>query len=280
MSEGIKYEIVSITPMMARKWLDESNFDNRSLNQYRVSKIAHDIKNEKWVFDGTPIRFNGGGNLLDGQHRLSAIIKANKHVKSFVFRGLESCSQNTIDTGKSRSVSDIMHFNGYVNTTSLSAAARLAIGYREFKGDLKAWDKSKESNSISTQDILNEVNKRPLLIKATTSVLPLKYVKKMVGSGTPIFCYFLFASQSSQHIADSFFQKLENGDDLSASSPILKLRNEIALRDTKETNRGQRQSVHRIAMFIKAWNAWRSQENINSVRWNPAEEYPKIMKAK
>lgn len=280
MAENIKYEIVSITPAMARGWLDKSNFNNRPLNQNRVSKIAHDIKNDKWIFDATPIRFNGGGNLLDGQHRLNAIIKANMPVKSLVFKGLESISQNTIDTGKSRSVSDVLHFNGYINTTSLSAAARLSIGHREFKGDMKAWDTSKEANTISQQDILGEVNKRAMLIKATQAVISLKYIKKMIGAGAPIFCYFLFASNSSIHIADAFFQKLENGDDLSANSPILKLRNEIALRDTKGARRGQRQSIYNIAMFIKAWNAWRVDEKIDSVRWNPSEEYPKVMKPK
>ncbi len=61
MADGIKFEIIDVTPTMARKWLDESNFSNRPLNQHRISKIAHDIKNDKWVFDGTPIRFNGGG---------------------------------------------------------------------------------------------------------------------------------------------------------------------------------------------------------------------------
>lgn len=278
MGETIKYEITDVTPDMARKWLDESNFNNRPLNQHRVSKIAHDIKNDKWVFDGTPIRFNGSDNLLDGQHRLHAIIKANRSVKTFVFKGLESISQNTIDTGKARNVSDVLHFNGYINTTSLSSAARLAVGYREFKGEMKAWDASKEANSISPQDILTEINKKSMLIKATQAVISLKYIRKMVGSGSPIFCYFLFATNSSQHIADAFFQKLENGDDLSASSPILKLRNEITLRDTRGARRGQRQSIYNIAMFIKAWNAWRSGENIDSVRWSPTEEYPKIIK--
>jgi len=280
MGSSFEYEVTSVTPAMAKTWLDNNNFDNRRLDHHRVSKIAHDIKNEKWVFDGTPIRFNGSGNILDGQHRLSAIIKANKPVKSLVLRGLESVSQNTIDTGKSRSVSDILHFNGYVNTTSLAAATRLSIGFREFKGDLATWDKSSSSNSISAQEILSEVNRRPMLIKATQSLISVKYIRKMVGLGVPIFCYFLFASASSQSIADAFFQKLENGDDLSANSPILKLRNEITLRDTKTARRGQRQSVYNAAMFIKAWNAWRSGVAVDTVRWNPTEAYPMVNKSK
>lgn len=272
------FEIMTITPAMAKTWLEESNFENRRLDDYRVNKIAHDIKNGKWIFDGTPIRFNGGGNILDGQHRLSAIIKANKPIESMVFKGLESDSKNTIDTGKSRSIGDILNFNGYINCTSLAAAARLAIGYREFKGDLSAWERSRDSGSISPQEILTECQRNALLIKSTQHVISLKYIKKMVGSGVPIFCYFLFSKNTSVSLAEIFFQKLEKGSDLGANSPILKLRNELMLRDTKRYLSGKRASVYNAALFIKAWNAWVAKKPVEMLKYAPDEEYPKIVK--
>lgn len=273
-----EYEIVTITPKMAQAWLDESNFENRRLDEYRVNKIAHDIKNGSWIFDGTPIRFNGGGNLLDGQHRLKAIIKSGKSVDSMILRGLDSKAKNTIDSGKARSIGDILHFNGHVNTTSLAAAARLCIGYREFDGDMKAWETSKSGNSLSAQEILEETTKNSLLIKATQSVISLQYTKKLSGAGVPIFCYCLFSKQTSQHVADSFFQKLEHGNDLSSGSPILMLRNKLALPDSRISYNGRRAAIIRIALYIKAWNAWRSKVKMDSLSYNLNEPFPVVAK--
>lgn len=274
-ADQVSYEAMTITPETAKKWLDANSFDNRRLDDYRVTKIAQDIKSGKWVFDGTPIRFNGGGNILDGQHRLYAIIRANTPVESLVVRGLETCSKNTIDTGKARSVGDVLHFNGHINTTSLAAGARLVIGYRAFDGDLSAWNRSRACSSISAQEILVEAETNQLLVKATQSIVSLKYTKKLVGAGTPIFCYYLFASVSSQHIADSFFQSLEQGNDLVANSPILLLRNTLALRDSKSGLNGRSSSVHGAALFIKAWNAWRKKESLRSLSYRFDEQFPK-----
>lgn len=273
--DKLTHSIITITPQMAQTWLDESKFENRRIENSRIKKLVSDIKKDKWVFDGTPIRFNGGGDILDGQHRLMAIVRAQKPVKSLVIRGLETTSKNTIDTGKVRTIGDLLHFNGQLNTTTLAAAARLSLGYDECKGDLGQWSKTVAHNT-SNQEIIEECQKNHKLVKATQAIMNLHYVRKICGSGTAALCYYLFMKSSAQHLADSFFTSLENGNNLTEDSAILVLRNTLSIRDTKRQISGRRRSAYNVALFIKAWNAWRSNATVQVLRYGFDEEYPKI----
>ena len=76
-----------ITPDQARQYL-AFNTNNRNLRKAHVEKLANDIKNGRWVYNSATIVFNGDGTLLDGQHRLAAIIDADTPVKVAVARGV------------------------------------------------------------------------------------------------------------------------------------------------------------------------------------------------
>ena len=69
----MKSEIKLITPKMARKLL-ETNNNNLWLNVATVSKFIDIIKSGQWIATTVTISKNG---VLDGQHRLMAIVKAN-----------------------------------------------------------------------------------------------------------------------------------------------------------------------------------------------------------
>lgn len=271
-------KVTTVTPAMAKQWLDNSGFSNRHLENTRVQKLASDIKKGNWIFDGTPIRFNGGGDILDGQHRLHAIIRANLAVQSLVIKGIKSESKNTIDTGKPRSIGDVLHFHGHLNTTTLAAATRLVIGYKAYKGDLNEWSKSSSTAAVTNQEIIEEATSNEKLVIAVQHVISLKYTRQLISAGVASFCYYLFSSISSPHIADSFFQAIEHGNDLNADSPILLLRNTFALRDSKTALSGQRRSTYNIALIIKAWNAWRKKEVIKVLKHGRDDEYPKVIK--
>ena len=72
-----------ITPDMARVMLS-NNPRNRRINENRVSMLVHDIQNGQWTDSPTPISFNEKGELLDGQHRLMAILKSNRTMQMYV----------------------------------------------------------------------------------------------------------------------------------------------------------------------------------------------------
>ena len=102
-----QYAVETITPGEARQIL-EGNENNRRLNMATVDYYRRQIENGVWQINGESIKLDDRGYLLDGQHRLLAIVKANKPVTTLVVRGLSSEAFKTIDAGKSRSMSDYL----------------------------------------------------------------------------------------------------------------------------------------------------------------------------
>src|SRR3954467_12893306 len=76
-------EVVDINPQLAAEML-KHNDSNRHISKNLVSKLASDIRENRWRLNGEPIILANTGELNDGQHRLSAIIEAAKHAPSFV----------------------------------------------------------------------------------------------------------------------------------------------------------------------------------------------------
>tara|TARA_X000000368_G_scaffold123806_1_gene97081 strand:- start:344 stop:1273 length:930 start_codon:yes stop_codon:yes gene_type:complete len=75
--------ILDITPKQAQYILHYHNRDNRKISTTQVNKIFKSIENDNWLLDGQPITFNVEGNLTEGQHRLSAIVKVKDESRSF-----------------------------------------------------------------------------------------------------------------------------------------------------------------------------------------------------
>src|SRR5579884_3546217 len=74
---GIESCFMLVTPEIAREWLTH-NVKNRTLSEDSANALARDIKSGNWLTTHQGIAFNDRNELMDGQHRLEAIIRANK----------------------------------------------------------------------------------------------------------------------------------------------------------------------------------------------------------
>lgn len=276
MNSALSAEIVTMTPAMALKWIEDSNFDNRVLSDRNVDKIARDIKAGNWVYDGNSIKFDTQGNLIDGQHRLYAIVRSQKTVNLLVVRDLADEAKGVIDTGKSRTGSDVLHFRGYTNTNVLAAVCRLKIGYDKCKGDMKAWSAGRAGDRLSPIEICNEVTNTPELVDAVSALQNFKFVRKTMGLGVPTFCYYLF-HKIDPYQAENFFHVLEKGISLQEGHPILTLRNYLIVPENryKIGGRGNSKPAHLMAVIIKSWNAYRTGKTTQRMNYFPdREDYP------
>lgn len=62
--------------------------------------------------------------LVDGQHRLAAIIEADVPVEVMVFTEVEPDTFHVLDTGKKRNAADLLAIEGEKSTTLLAAMVR------------------------------------------------------------------------------------------------------------------------------------------------------------
>ena len=79
----ITTEIVTLTPALAAEWLN-SNTCNRPLSTLRASRYARDMKAGDWRFNGETISFTADGRLVDGQHRLTAVVESGVTIQQVV----------------------------------------------------------------------------------------------------------------------------------------------------------------------------------------------------
>ena len=75
--------ILDLTPKQAQHILRYHNRDNRKISISQVNKIFKSIENDNWLLDGQAITFNTQGNLTEGQHRLSAMVKVKDETRTF-----------------------------------------------------------------------------------------------------------------------------------------------------------------------------------------------------
>ena len=111
-TDGVKHAIQHVTPEIARDWLD-SNYDKqRNLRKRAVNRYTEDMKNGAWMFDGAPIRFDESANLIDGQHRLNALINSGLTLPFLIVTGLSEETFMVMDTGPRRDSRDILTIEG------------------------------------------------------------------------------------------------------------------------------------------------------------------------
>jgi hypothetical protein len=76
-----------VTPEMASKWL-ERNAVNRTMRKSQVAAYARNMRGGEWGVSHHGIGFNERGELVDGQHRLAAIVLTGVTVRLNVTTGL------------------------------------------------------------------------------------------------------------------------------------------------------------------------------------------------
>lgn len=272
MSVTVKQETVTVAK--ARKWLGSANEGNRKPRKNVVAGYARDMASGRWAFTADPIRFNGDSKLVDGQHRLMAIIESQTPIKALVVRGLDSESKFCIDTGAKRSLADNLHYLGYTHTTMLASAIRWNINY--IRGNLSAFS-SGGNETITTSEGLAFIKKNPRLQD---------YVKFMgnqkfpYGSARMALIGIMYHNRNCKSgEARAFVEQLISGDGITSGTPIHKLRGWLEWAYLRE---GRLRTTREIqAIVIKSWNAHISGEAPRRLTFRPGganpEEFPTIL---
>lgn len=102
------FQIETITPQIAAQYLSHNVQNNRNLRRDYVETLARDMSRGAFRCTHQGIAFDDNGNLIDGQHRLNAVLLSNTSVRMLVTRGLPTDSVNSIDKGSQRSLHDTM----------------------------------------------------------------------------------------------------------------------------------------------------------------------------
>ena len=109
---GVRSVAVTLTPLIAQRLL-ERNVHNRKISETVVQKYMAEIKAGEWRITPAGIGFNEKGELVDGQHRLHAVVRSKIAVPILVTLGLPSASQEKVDRQRKRTLYDALYLAGH-----------------------------------------------------------------------------------------------------------------------------------------------------------------------
>lgn len=264
---------VLITPEVAREWLEKTNHKNRALSEQRWMKYALDMIDGRWKYNCDSIRFGCDGVLLDGQHRLMACAESGVPIETDVAFGLDPEVLDTIDIGEGRRAADTVHMEGIENATNACALAQLLLIHRKHGIQrMSQW----QAKPTKTQ-IIKAVKDDPR-ISVIAGRVP-GWAHKLVAPRVATFCYYLFSEQD-QVRADQFFFDFAEGINLSEFSAVYHLRERLL---ANRIAKAKLPVIEIIALFFKAWIAYRNNRKVRTLRWrsegSAPEKFPDITEA-
>ena len=148
----MNFRVENITPEKARKYL-EGNLINRSVKERRVLAYAEDMKKGAWQLNGESIRFDKNGRLIDGQHRLLAVIKAQVAVPMVITTDVDE-DITIFDRGVCRSVTDSLQLEGVDRSIANSDCVAIAKLYYTCKGKIVISDSTVKDFIIKHKESL------------------------------------------------------------------------------------------------------------------------------
>lgn len=261
---AVTTERTTITPAMSYKLL-EANSHNRPLSQPHVNRIAGQIKEGKWRFNGDTIKVSVDDDVLDGQHRLWAIITADKSVETIIVRGIEREAFATIDTlRKPRGGADVLALCGLTMYRKETAPA-LAWLLRWQRGALPSF--RRPEHRIENSDIEEAYAEHPGMVGAVERV---NVAKRLCPPSLLAFLYYAFSNRDEE-MADRFIDTLESPAGVSIDDPFFVFRSWLA---QSIGDRRQRRPVVIIALAFKAWNAVIENKPIKALAWRRHGDNP------
>jgi hypothetical protein len=262
-------EWVTVEPHDAERWL-ERNDANRGLRARAVNAYARDMEHGKWMLTGESIKFDRAGNLLDGQHRLSAIVQSGTPQRLLIVSGIDPTVRTVIDTGAVRTSGDALRIAGIGggNPYALAAAARLLVLWES--GRLPTMSSGMRGEDRATHsEVVETVTQRPDLLDAVHEATR-DYQRIGIPPGPQAMCRTVLADVDA---ADSivFWESLAGYSTEGQNDPRSTLL--VTIRQMRELGQLRRPGES-IGLVFSAWNAWRDKQNLRHLATRDSKGKP------
>lgn len=267
-----------ITPEQGQAMLaatDHSN-KNRPVQRSFVVRLLAKMRAGKWANSGEPLLFDMKGNLLDGRHRISALIEYGKPLWFNCLYG--DFDWKAIDEGKGRSTADILA--PYTDYAIVVGAAVKFVIRHDFALSEELSMLSSPKHDVSNEDALSWWKKHRDVSDDVTWILGLN--RSGVGNRllppSPLAgAFFCVRRQVNRQEAEAWFTPLITGVGITRNDDPRKILRDLRARLLKR--RGG--SVSQTLSFGEICKAWNMREQVMSLKrdedWlKPREDWPFI----
>lgn len=245
---------------------------NRRLSQKRVDMLARDMVGGYWQsHNGQTIKLDQFGRLIDGEHRLRAVVQSGICIPMLIVRGVPSEARTTIDTGRARTFGDHLAMSGVVNANVVASAVAWLIRYET--------DAILSNEPLSHDELTATLRAHPGIVASAATVGASKV------SAPPSVLTFVHYKASASHPqeADEFVTMVQRGA-ASDGSGLGETHPAFRLRERFLAERGRKTRLRRIdalALTIRAWNLFRAGRTVKVLKsWRAdgpsAEPFPRL----
>lgn len=262
-----------ISPEKAEKLL-EKNINNRNVSVRSVNLYAKMMQAGDWQEDSPQgIAIGVDGTIVDGQHRLMAIVKSKVTVSMWVATDVPNNVIHYLDTGSKRTHQDVFKIMDIANAHNVSAGVKQ---YISLKNNYTAVN-STVVMSIYAEEILREYEKNPDFWQDSHGICTKWYKKSNNLAGVAfILGWFAYFNSVNKVDAALFFDKIFLGTGSFTEKDPCKQIRDVLLRNKTEAKKTIK-GTHLSAIFVKAWNQYRTGVYAN-LRWSPTTEpFPKAI---
>lgn len=258
-----RLSLEEITPSRAEHYL-KRNKANRPVKPGNVLKLKNDLQQGNFKLTHQGIAFDWDGNLIDGQHRLLAIIESGVTVSMYVTYNCDPEIFKVIDSGSTRSANDVVKLLGASNYSTVTAAIRLILwAYDRYAAQNGLHAKKVYKNYTTTNAETaafyteNTKNLEELATKA-------KYLRGLDAAITPSAVLgFLFLAKQKygyEETAYNFMHRIASGAELRSGSVELALSKFIHIRHIDL--QGYKKGEFMLMAYIKAFNRYLAGDSL------------------
>lgn len=264
-----QHTVMAITPEIAENWLEHRNLErNRKYSRLIEAKYAAEIRAGLWKTSPQGVSFDWDGFLLDGQHRLGAIVKTGITVELFVTVGWDPDCFVVLDTGHKRNVAQLIT---HPHSKLMSSAARYVgvvtgqLRTGMIRGGVYA-------HGASTGDVFAVVQQWPELGTYAASAQHVRNKAQILAA--PHLA--VLAQASRTQYADripSWLDGLAWGENLTGLDARLHLRKRFA----GESRALKTAQAMAYGLVVQAWNAYAVGQPLDALRGRGEDCTPEVV---
>ena len=264
--DGPGVKLVRVTVADAYELLTgDRNVDNRTISADKVAQYARDIVNDRWILTGETIKVSNDGLLNDGQHRLEAIIRADKAIESLVVYGVSRESRFAVDQGRTRGAGCYLAMEGIKNGNQVAALARMAIVYEATGG--RAIKYAQAPTNAETRAYVHQHFAEIETAMATAT----KHTSlSRMFAGRTMFAFWSYVLRNHGPVAAEYLFKVQTGDQITIGDTVCRVRERLSAM-TRQSRHAQTEVVLRGWTYYRDGKPWRSM--------NLSGDLPKLGKA-
>jgi hypothetical protein len=247
---------------------------NRPISKLRVGQYASAMLRGEWRLTHQGIAFDLQGKLIDGQHRLLALVQAAEtqpeiEVEFQINEDVDTEVFDVVDTGNMRSGKDILALLGERDPLNLNAAVRHL--YLFYNVPHFQWGRTRVTN----HQIREMLSEHPTI---RDEVVTSKKLVPIGITGTAAAVGLYVCREVHAPGMEEFVDGLRHGAGLEKRDPRLTFRN-FLIRSKSVGVRRYDTRTH-LAMWIKTWNDFQAGRERDVIRWATTELFPQPIEPK